>query len=323
MNLTDLVESYNRHVIEAKLLAASSREGYTSWCRAYCRWVEVETGQTPTVEHFSVHYLRRYKGSITGRFANNTIRGVCHGLRHFGNWLVSEHILPKNPAMEVEQPKKKPGKRLLVSTEEVTAVLAACDRIANPRRAALARAIVSTLIYAGPRRSELTAMKLADLDLRARQKQITIPHGKGDKFRVIPICDECADNILRWIRLRGECRLDNLFMLDVARRVSDGTLRTILEEVKAIAGYPCAPNILPHSLRHWYATQLLIAGNSIADISELLGHSSIHITMIYLHGTSEGKRKAAQSISLHPKPVHQPKLPVYAPPRRRRIARTL
>jgi site-specific recombinase XerD len=297
--LADLVETYNAHVRDNGLLAASSREGYTSWCRAYCRWYEAQTGEPPTAEAFSVHFIKRYKGSVSARFANNTIRGVCHSLRHFGNWLVAEHILPSNPAMEVPQPKKKPGKRLLVSTVEVKAILAACDRIANQRRAALARAIVSLLIYAGPRRSELTGAKVVDIDLRKRE--ITIPKGKGDKLRVVPICDECADNIRSWLRLRGKCRLDNLFMLDIARRVSDGSLRTILEEVKAIAGYPSAENIKPHSLRHWYATQLLIAGNSLADISELLGHSSIHITTIYLHATSAGKHRAAQSISLNPK----------------------
>ena len=71
-----------------------------------------------------------------------------------------------------------------------------------------------------------------------------------------------------------------------AARVAYG-LQSLLEEVKATAGYAGRENIKPHSLRHWRATDLMRAGADLKSVSAFLGHTMLSTTSIYLHTSEE------------------------------------
>jgi hypothetical protein len=58
-------------------------------------------------------------------------------------------------------------------------------------------------------------------------------------------------------------------------------------------------DITPHRLRHAFATHLLRAGADIATVSDLLGHSSIAVTSMYLHASGETRRSAVELLSFH------------------------
>ena len=91
-----------------------------------------------------------------------------------------------------------------------------------------------------------------------------------------------------WLALRPkDCKHPYLFAIDRQRRVWHTGLQSLLEEVKATAGYAGRENIKPHSLRHWRATDLMRAGADLKSVSAFLGHTMLSTTSIYLHTSEE------------------------------------
>jgi site-specific recombinase XerD len=136
---------------------------------------------------------------------------------------------------------------------------------------ALRNAALLELVYScGLRSAEAVALDLGDVDLDREQLHVL---GKGGKERLVPLGEEAAWRLARWLRdgrpalARGAC--DALFLSVRGRRLDTSVLRRLL------------PN--PHRLRHAYATHLLEGGADLRTIQELLGHASLSTTQIYSH----------------------------------------
>lgn len=129
--------------------------------------------------------------------------------------------------------------------------------------------IVTMLYTLGLRVSELANMQLNDIS----DEWIRIV-GKGDKQRDVPILattKEIVDDYLDTFNTKK-------FLLEKkGEKLSENSLRYTITKVFKRVGL----KVSPHQLRHSYATSLLNAGAPIADVSELLGHSSMSTTQIY------------------------------------------
>lgn len=129
--------------------------------------------------------------------------------------------------------------------------------------------IISMLAFTGVRRSELLALRAVDCNLQSRC--VYVRSGKGDKDRVIPIASSLFLPLSRYInRLLPQA---HLFPLHPRR------LHKIVRFYAHLAGIG---TLSPHSLRHYFATTLLEHGADIKAIQELLGHSDISTTAVYL-----------------------------------------
>ncbi len=147
------------------------------------------------------------------------------------------------------------------------------------------RAILELLYATGCRVSELSTLKLADVQLTERYCKC---HGKGDKQRMVPLgrrAVAAAEEYLKHERPRLAARreppLGNLFLSP-----RGGLLRRerIWEMVKQNAARARVDRKLsPHSLRHSFATHLLAGGADLRHVQELLGHASIATTQLYTH----------------------------------------
>ena len=133
------------------------------------------------------------------------------------------------------------------------------------------RALVELVYSAGLRSAEAVGLDLGDVDFE--QELVHVRRGKGGKERVIPLGEEAALWLARYLRearpslARGA---DDAFFLSVrGRRLDTSTLRRIVPH--------------PHRLRHAFATHLLEGGADLRTIQELLGHSSLSTTQIYSH----------------------------------------
>jgi integrase/recombinase XerC len=98
-------------------------------------------------------------------------------------------------------------------------------------------------------------------------------HGKGGKERVVPLGEEAALHLARYLQL-GRPALaaganDAIFLSVRGRRLDTSTLRRLVRH--------------PHRLRHAFATHLLEGGADLRVIQELLGHASLSTTQIYSH----------------------------------------
>ena len=142
------------------------------------------------------------------------------------------------------------------------------------------RAIIETLYATGMRRSELTGLKLQDLDLE--QKQIKIS-GKGDKERYIPVIPELEATLKEYLRLREEIANkkseDFLFLVKNGKKIYPTLVYRIINSY--FSAVTSKKDVSPHILRHSFASHLLDNGADLNTVKELLGHSSLASTQVY------------------------------------------
>jgi integrase/recombinase XerD len=170
-----------------------------------------------------------------------------------------------------------------LSVEDVDLLIAQPD-VSTPR-GLRDRAIIELLYATGMRVSELVALRPADVNLEASYLTCT---GKGDKQRIVPIGDEAATWVKRYLQqsrsaLLGKRRSNRLFVN--ARGGGIGLTRVgfwkILKSYARQAGI--TRSLSPHMLRHSFATHLLERGADLRAIQMMLGHADLSTTQIYTH----------------------------------------
>jgi integrase/recombinase XerD len=132
------------------------------------------------------------------------------------------------------------------------------------------RALLELVYSAGLRSAEAVGLDLADVDFESEHVHV---RGKGGKERVVPLGEEAAHWLARYLRearpqlVRGA--QDAVFVSARGARLNTSTVRRMLPH--------------PHRLRHAFATHLLEGGADLRTIQELLGHSSLSTTQVYSH----------------------------------------
>ena len=131
----------------------------------------------------------------------------------------------------------------------------------------------------GCARAEAVGLDLGDVDFE--QERVHVREGKGGKDRVIPLGEEAALLVARYLRdARPELARgaeNALFLSARGRRLDTSTLRRLVQH--------------PHRLRHAFATHLLEGGADLRTIQELLGHSSLSTTQMYSHVDAKRLRR--------------------------------
>jgi site-specific recombinase XerD len=283
---------------------------YTSWQNNFARWLAEQGLPDPPIQEITAALVRRYSYHLTGKNDRpRTIRGALHAIRALFDYLVQFGAVSGNPAKEVRLPKKDAATRLLVTDEDLIALLQATEKQASDFRCVRDRAVLSVLIFCGLRRQEFLDLRVGSVNLA--DQSLLVQQGKGQKSRTIYLCDEALAALREWlgIRQKHRCSHDYLFITPDHRHFGDTTLTRMLEEIKAIAGMKGDPRIKPHSIRHAAATRLLRNGADIRSIQAWLGHSQLQTTAIYLHTDEQQVRKIAPLAGLRPVEPEKPTLP--------------
>lgn len=264
-------------------MTVSTREQYLyrflEWCgqRNLLRPSEITL---PILERFQRHlfHYRKHNGQALGARYQ---RGCLSTVRLWFRWLMRQRHILYNPASELEMPRM--GKRLpkaVLSEAEMERVLNQPD-IADPL-GVRDRAILETLYSTGIRRTELTMLRLHDVD--SERGTLFVRQGKGKRDRMIPI----GERALRWIdkylvEVRSElsCGHDEgaLFLNHLGEGISPVTLssrvRAYVNAAKIGKGGSC------HLFRHTMATLMLENGADIRFIQAMLGHVNLGTTEVY------------------------------------------
>lgn len=193
-------------------------------------------------------------------------------LRSFYNYCTKKDIADKNIAALLEPVKVKQKERDFLTEDEFEALV---EAIKQP----VVKTLVQTLFYTGGRISEITDLKLDEVDLEDRV--IHIIEGKGGKDRDIPINDKLYKILKNYIRNIREADSDRFFALEKTGKVSPAYVNRLIRE--AVDKIGLEKDVSAHVLRHSFGTNLLEKGASVVSIQKLLGHASLAVTTRYLH----------------------------------------
>jgi len=196
-------------------------------------------------------------------------------------------------------PFKKTDSRLVpyLDPSETEALLNAPDlRIRNGIRD---YAMLHLALSAGLRVSELTGLRVEEISL---QPTLTVlVRGKGRRERALPLWKETATALRRWLAVRGEVQVPELFVNARGGSMSRWGFAHILLKHARVATLRCPSlkkkRVSPHVLRHTCAMVVLQATQDIRKVSLWLGHSSIQTTEIYLRADPSEKLEAINAVT--------------------------
>jgi len=245
-------------------LSDATRRAYRADLRDFGDWL---AEQGLALDDVDVRVLADYTAEL-GR-ARRGLAPTTIGRRLSAVRSLVRHALGPERVPEAALAPRKP--RRLPEAPRLREIESAVDLLSGDDPLALRNAALVELVYAcGLRSAEAVGLDLADVDLDREQVHV---RGKGGKERLVPLGEEAAWRLGRWLR-DGRPRLardacDALFLSVVALPLETKALRRLFPH--------------PHSLRHAYATHLLEGGADLRTIQELLGHASLSTTQIYSH----------------------------------------
>lgn len=208
-------------------------------------------------------------------------------LRAFLRYLARQDITSLSPE-KVELGEQDPRPLKIINDNQLQRILN-CP-VVSEKDGLRDRAILETLFSTGLRVSELTSLDRDKINLERREFGIV---GKGGKERVAFLSDAASQWLNRYLHTRHDS-FKPLFIRYQGRssaddggekmRLSARSIERIVEKYVKKVGLPVKAT--PHTLRHSFATDLLINGADIRSVQEMLGHSNISTTQIYTHVTN-------------------------------------
>jgi site-specific recombinase XerD len=294
MYMSELILDYIEHLEVEGGRSAKTAENYKLYLE---RFVEF-TGDIP-INKITAEIVRKYRLWLN-RYKNNhddelaTITQSYHliALRGFLGYLSKRNIPSLSPE-KIELPKTSRKQVTFLHYDEVTRLV---DAIPLDSEVGLRdRAIVELLFSSGLRVSELANLNRDHVNTKRREFMV---RGKGQKDRPVFIGEATAGRVEDYLA----ARIDNLPPLFLSysrnnvttttgdyRRLTPRSIQRIITHYAKLAGI--TKHVSPHTMRHSFATDLLMNGADLRSVQSMLGHSNISTTQIYTHVTNEHLRE--------------------------------
>jgi len=276
----------NRHIIDFERFLKYERNYSLHTIRAYMNdlteFEDFLIDASTEIEKVNSKIINLYSLNLYTKNSKSTVSRKLTTLRSFFNFMVRRGNLKQNPAKLIPLPKKEKVLPVFLSVDEVFKLIDSIDQEGILPLRDLA--IIELLYSSGLRVSELTNIKVLDIDHRENFVKVS---GKGNKERIVPFGSNAREVILQYLRRRIELKPKDDFLF-LNNRGSGLTTRSIVRIVKKyglLSGI--SKKISPHALRHTFATHLLGGGADLRSIQELLGHSSLSTTQRYTHTSIE------------------------------------
>lgn len=248
--------------------------------------IEPKNIDLPLVKKYRL-YLSRYVDPQTAKpLKRITQNFFLIALRAFLKYLARSDIESLS-AEKVELGESDPRPLKILDETHLKSLLEAPD--ISKKDGIRDRAILETLFSTGLRVSELASLNKDTINLKRGEFGII---GKGNKARVVFL----SDSAILWLEKYLEARKDSFKPLFIRfqgkvevendgekMRLTTRSIERIVEKYVKALGLPVKAT--PHTLRHGFATDLLMNGADIRSVQEMLGHSNISTTQIYTHVT--------------------------------------
>ncbi|HWT40818.1 MAG TPA: tyrosine-type recombinase/integrase, partial [Dongiaceae bacterium] len=231
-------------------------------------------------------WLNRHKSNNGEELAMITQSYHLIALRGFLKYF-SRRDIPSLSPDKIELPKTHRKQVTFLHFDEVKRLLDEVDT--NDEAGLRDRAILELLFSSGLRVSELVNLNRDHINTKRREFMV---RGKGQKDRPVFISQAAAD----WVEQYLASRQDTLIPLFISysknvepdtsgdfRRLSARSIQRMISKYARLAGI--TKHVSPHTMRHSFATDLLMNGADLRSVQSMLGHSNISTTQIYTHVT--------------------------------------
>ncbi len=247
-------------------------------------------GVTDPAQILPSHLLSHVQALRTVRgLGSSTVARHIAAIRMFSRWLFARGLTAEDLAQHIDAPRRWRRLPGVLSPSQMRRLVEAARPGARaqkkgPELWVRDRAILELMYASGLRASEVGSIALGDLDLARRSIRIT---GKGSKTRLVPMGEPAAIWLRRYLDsvrrelLRPDGRdRGRVFLSRTGRPLERVAVWHIVRTYARRAGLR---DVHPHTLRHSFATHLLIGGVNLRTVQQLLGHADISTTEIYTH----------------------------------------
>ena len=268
-------------------LAVRTVEAYARDLSEYLRGLSAEGVET--LEGISEAHVRGHLDALGARgLSGRSQARHLAALRVFHRFLLAEQHLSRDPTVHLETPKSARRLPVVLTLEEVEALLDA-PRAEGPP-GLRDRAMLALLYATGLRVSELVSLGVESLRLDAG---FLVTRGKGNKERLVPVGSRALEAARIYLALaRPELlhgrRARALFVTARGRGFSRQGFWKLLCRYARAAGIQ--KRVSPHKLRHSFATHLVERGADLRSVQAMLGHADLATTQIYTHVDAERLR---------------------------------
>lgn len=286
MYLSDMIMDFIEHLEVERGRSQKTAENYHLYLDRLVEFagdIEVEKITSELVRKWRL-WLNRYENEQGQTLTTLTQSYHLIALRSFLGYCSKRGIATLTPE-KIELPKTKRTQVTFLSQDEVTRLLDAIDT--NTPQGMRDRAIVELLFSSGLRVSELCRLNRDHINLK--RGEFTV-RGKGQKDRPVFISPEAAEWLATYLKHRHDSAKPlfirysgSLTSDDESFRLTPRSVQRIVAQAARRAGI--TKHVSPHTLRHSFATDLLMNGADLRSVQSMLGHSNIATTQVYTHVT--------------------------------------
>lgn len=242
--------------------------------------------------------IREYL-SVTSKkrdWSPKTYRTHLQSFVSFYNWGVKRGLVKSNPAANIEKPRLPHRVPRCLTKPQIQTIFeyaiqyqwhSSFERTRN-------LTILNTFLYTGMRLNELLHLRITDVNIDAQE--IYIHRAKGGKNRIVPIHPQLSSVLRGFIHERNRQGKESKWFftgLHSNKRLYEKNVLEICKKVSLKSGI----KFTPHMLRHTFARFVCDADMNLYKLKEILGHSNVSTTQIYLSVSREGIKKSLSGIN--------------------------
>jgi site-specific recombinase XerD len=292
--LPGLIEQFLEYLEIEKNCSKLTVRDYRHYLDIFNKWFSTSL-PGKTVEDLDLSIIRKYRVFLANK---NDEKGITLlkrvtqnyyviALRSFLRFLIKNDFKTLEPS-KIDLPKTESRSLKFLEKDQVDRLVTACDT--SKEEGIRDRAILELLFSTGLRVSELVGLNQDKINFERREFGVI---GKGGRARIVFISDRAADWVKRYLDERKDkfsplfIRYSGAIMEDnngEKMRLTARSVERIVKKYVRLARIPVDASV--HTLRHSFATDLLINGADLRSVQEMLGHKNIATTQIYTHITN-------------------------------------
>ena len=268
-------------------LSALTLRNYNFFLKRFATFAK-ERGITKpeNITKILVHQWRLHLNRLPARTADNIKKNTQNyhliALRTFLKYLIKNDVKTLEPE-KIELAKQAPRQVDFLEGPDLERILEMPLTHTKGLQQLRDKALLETLFSTGLRVSELAKLKVEDINLA--KPEFTV-RGKGSKLRLVFL----SETARYWIKKYLAARTDPEPLLFP---ITPRSIERLVSRYARLAGI--MKRVTPHTMRHSYATDLLMNGADIRSVQAMLGHASITTTQVYTHITDQQLRDVYQA----------------------------